>query len=200
MRATTCDVAGPPSVQREGYTISSPVHSPANTASLRCSSSGAGAARWSGIDLSSLYRLDDFLRGIVEIVGRQHVEAAFPDDLLAGIDIGAFQPHHQGNLEAGFLDRRDHALGNDVAFHDATENVDQDALHVGIGGDDLERRGDLGLVGAAAYVEEVRRRHSVKLDDVHGGHREAGAVDHTPDVAVERDIVEIVFGSLDLLC
>src|ERR1700692_3567489 len=120
MRATTCDVAGPPSVQREGCTISSPVHSPANTASLRCSSSGAGAARWSAaIDLSPLHGLDDLLRGVVEIVGRQHVEATFPDDLLAGIDIGALQPHHQGNLKADFLHRRDHAFGNDVAFHDA---------------------------------------------------------------------------------
>src|ERR1700731_3058544 len=182
MRATTCDVAGPPSVQREGYTISSPVHSPANTASLRCSSSGAGAARWSGIDLSSLYRLDDFLRGIVEIVGRQHVETAFPDDLLAGIDIGAFEPHHQRHLQADFLHRGDHALGDDVAFHDAAEDVDQDALHVGIGGDDLEGGGDLGLVGAAADVEEVGRRHAVELDDVHRGHGQAGAIDHAADV------------------
>src|SRR3984893_498184 len=127
MRATTCDVAGPPSVQREGYTISSPVHSPANTASLRCSSSGVGAARWSAdIDLSPLYGLDDLLRGIVEIVGRQHVEAAFPDDLLAGIDICALQPHHQGNLEADFLHRRDQPFGNDVAFHDTAENVDHE--------------------------------------------------------------------------
>src|SRR3984957_6649413 len=141
MRATTCDAAGPPSVQREGYTISSPVHSPANTASLRCSSSGVGAARWSAdIDLSPLYGLDDLLRGIVEIVGRQHVEAAFPDDLLAGIDIGALKPHHQRHLEADFLHCCDHALGNDVAFHDAAEDVDQDALHIGIGGDDLECR------------------------------------------------------------
>src|ERR1700735_4463359 len=109
MRATTCDVAGPPPVQREGYPTPSPVHSPANTASLRCSSSGAGAARWSDIDLSSLDGLDDLLRGVVEIVGRQHVEAAFPDDLLAGIDIGAFQPHHQRHRQSGFLYR-----GNDA--------------------------------------------------------------------------------------
>src|ERR1700735_1670429 len=136
MRATTCDVAGPPSVPREGYTISSPVHSPANTASLRCSSSGAGAARWSDIDLASLDGLDDLLRGVVEIVGRQHVEAGRTDDLLVGIDIGAFKAHHQRNLEADFRHRRDHALGDNVALHDAAEDVDQNALHVGIGGDD----------------------------------------------------------------
>src|SRR5476651_1463561 len=120
MRATTCEVAGPPAVQRDGCTISSPAHSPANAASLRCSSSGAGAARWSAaIGLAPLHGLDDLLRGIVEIVGGQHVEATFPDDLLAGIDIGAFQPHHQRYLQADFLHRGDHALGDDVAFHDA---------------------------------------------------------------------------------
>src|SRR6202041_2503110 len=192
MRATTCDVAGPPSVQREGYTISSPVHSPANTASLRCSSSGAGAARWSDIDLSSLDGLDDLLRGVVEIVGRQHIEAAFADDLLAGFDIGAFETHHQRHLEADFLHRGDHALGNDIALHDATEDVDQDTLHVGIGGDDLEGGRDLFLAGAAADIEEVRRRHAVELDDVHRRHCKAGAIDHAANRAVQGDVVEII--------
>src|ERR1700734_1451288 len=127
MRATTCEVAGPPAVQRDGYTISSPLHSPANTASLRCSSSGVGAARWSSaIGLAPLYGLDDFLRGIVEIVRRHHVEAGFADDLLAGIDIGALEPHHQRHGQADLLHRGDHAFGNDVALHDATEDIDQD--------------------------------------------------------------------------
>src|ERR1700757_4272986 len=130
MRATTCDVAGPPSVQREGYTISSPVHSPANTASLRCSSSGAGAARWPDIDLSFLHGLDDLLRGIVEIVGRQHVEAALADYLLSGCDIGALEPNYQRHFQADFLHRRDHALGNDITLHDAAEDVDENALHI----------------------------------------------------------------------
>ena len=35
--------------QRDGWTISSPAHSPAKTASRRCSSNGVGAARWSAI-------------------------------------------------------------------------------------------------------------------------------------------------------
>src|ERR1700738_406349 len=200
MRAVTFEVAGPPAVQRDGNTTSSPLHSPAKTASLRCSSSGLGAARWSsGIGLPSLDSLDDLLRGVVEIVGGQYVATGFTDDLLAGIDIGALQPHHQRHFQAGFLHRSDHALGDDVAFHDAAENVDQDALHIGIGGDDLERCRDLGLVGAAADVEEVRRRHAVEFDDVHRRHRQAGAVDHAADVAVKRDVVEIVFRRLDFL-
>src|SRR3954454_16160261 len=106
------------------------------------------AARWSAIALAPLYSLDDLLRGIVEIVGRQHVEAAFPDDLLAGIDIGAFEPYHQRHFQADFLYRGDDALGNDVAFHDAAEDVDQNPLHGGIGRDDLEGSRDLFLAGA----------------------------------------------------
>src|SRR5260370_13986005 len=134
MGGRTCEGGGPPAVQRDGYTTSSPFHSPANAASLRCSSSAVGAARWfSGIGLT-LHGLDDLLRGIVEIVGRQHVEATFPDDFLAGVDVGALEPHHQRHFQADFLHRRDHAFGDDIAFHDAAENVDQDALHIGIGG------------------------------------------------------------------
>src|SRR3990170_9004881 len=123
-------MAGPPVVQRDGNTVSSPLHSPANAASLPCSSSGVGAARRSAIGLAPLHGLDDFLRGVVEIVGRQHVEATFTDDLLAGIDVGAFETHYQRHLEADFLYRGDHTFGDDVALHDAAENVDQDALHV----------------------------------------------------------------------
>ena len=40
---------------------------------------------------------------------------------------------------------------------------------------------------------------AVELDDVHGRHREAGAVDHAADRAVERDVVEVVFRGLDFL-
>ena len=121
------------------------------------------------------------------------------DDLLAELHVGAFEPHHQRHLQADLLDRRDHALGDDVAFHDAAEDVDQDALHLGIGGDDLECGRHLLLGGAAADVEEIRRRLAVELDDVHRRHREPGAVDHAADGAVERDVVEVVFRRLDLL-
>ena len=104
-----------------------------------------------------------------------------------------------GTLQADLLDRGDDAFGDDVAAHDAAEDVDQDALDVRVGGDDLEGRRHLLLRGAAADVEEVRRLGAVELDDVHRRHGEAGAVDHAADIAVERDIGEIVFRGLDLL-
>src|SRR5579872_6738864 len=103
-----------------------------------------------GHGLSSLDGLHDLLGGIIEIVRRQHIETGLANNLLAGIDIGAFKTHHQWHLEADFPNGCDHALGNDVALHDAAEDVDQNALHIGIGGDDLEGGRDLFLAGATA--------------------------------------------------
>jgi hypothetical protein len=61
----------------------------------------------------------------------------------------------------------------------------------------LKAAADLLLGGAAADVEEVGRFAAVVFDDVHGGHGEAGAVDEAGDVAVEADVVEVVFGGGD---
>src|SRR6185312_15880750 len=142
---------------------------------------------------------DDLLCRIVEIVGGDHVETRSAENGLAFLDVGAFEADHQRHLEADLLDRGDHAFGDHVAAHDAAEDVDQDAFDVGIGGDDLEGRGDLLLARAAADIEEVRRLFAIELDDVHGGHRKPGAVDHAPDIAVECDVSEVVFVRLDLL-
>jgi hypothetical protein len=57
---------------------------------------------------------------------------------------------------------------------------------------------DLLLVGAAADVEEVGRLAARQLDDVHRRHRQAGAVDHAADVAIELDVVERELRRLDL--
>src|SRR5208283_4229598 len=143
-----------------------------------------------------LHRVDDLLRRVVEVIRRNDVEAGLADDLLAEVDVGALEADDQGHLEADVLDRGDHAFGDDVAAHDAAEDVDQDALHVRVDGDDLERRGDLLLRGAAADVEEVGRALAVELDDVHRRHGEAGTVDHAADRAVERDVAEVMLGRL----
>ena len=78
------------------------------------------------------------------------------------------------------------------------EDVDEDTLHRRVGEDDLERRRDLLLRGAAADVEEVGRLGAFQLDDVHRRHGQAGAVDHAADRPVELDVRKVVFGRLDL--
>jgi hypothetical protein len=60
----------------------------------------------------------------------------------------------------------------------------------GIGEDDAEGFGDGFFAGAAADIEEVGGFAAVELDDVHGGHGEAGAVDEAADVAIEGDVGE----------
>ena len=50
----------------------------------------------------------------------------------------------------------------------------------------------------ASNIEEVGGFSSVQLDDVHGGHGEAGTIDQTPDVPVQLDVVEAVLGGLHL--
>ncbi len=91
------------------------------------------------------------------------------------------------------MNRLDDPLGDDVAFHDAPENIDEDDLHVGVRQNDLERFGDLIDRGAAAHVQEIRRLAAVELDDVHGGHGQTRAVHHATDVAVQTDVREAHF-------
>ena len=96
-----------------------------------------------------------------------------------------------GTLTSELLDgRRPRRAAMRSHADDAAEDVDQHGLHLRVGEQDAERVRDLLLRGAAADVEEVRRLAAVELDDVHGRHRQAGAVDHAADVAVELDVVE----------
>ncbi len=108
------------------------------------------------------------------------------------LDVGALQAHDHRDLQAHFLHGRDDAFGDQVATHDAAEDVDQDGLHLVGREDQLERLGDALLGGTAADVEEVGRLAARQLDHVHRGHRQTGAVDHAADRAVHRHVVEVV--------
>ena len=51
-------------------------------------------------------------------------------DLLAQLDVGAFEAHDQRHVQADLAGRGHDALGDHVAAHDAAEDVDQDAFDV----------------------------------------------------------------------
>ena len=114
------------------------------------------------------------------------------------LDVGAFHADDQRHREPDLPRRLHDALGEHVAAQDAAEDVDEDRLHRRVGEDDLEGRLHLLGVGAAADVEEVGGLAAGGLDGVHGRHGEAGAVHHAADVAVERDVAEVVLRRLDL--
>ncbi len=122
---------------------------------------------------AALTACDDFFRAIGERIRADDRQAALADHLFPQFDIRALEADHQRNAEAGLRDRREDAGGDDVALHDAAEDIDQDAADLGIAEDDLEGGGDLLLARAAADIEEVRRLAAVVFDDVHGGHGEA---------------------------
>jgi len=68
----------------------------------------------------------------------------------------------------------------------------KNCLHVRIGEQNFKGVLNLLLGCAAAYVEKVGRAAAGVLNDVHGGHGQARAVDHAGDGAVELDVVERV--------
>src|SRR5712691_4113748 len=100
--------------------------------------------------------------------------------------------------------RRDHGkdpLRDLVAARDAPEDVDEDALHLGVREHDLERRAPHRFPRAAADIEEVRGVPAGALHRVERRHDQAGAVADDPNVAVELDVAEAERASafLDLL-
>src|SRR5690606_5342831 len=85
-----------------------------------------------------------------------------------------------------------------IAPYDPAKDVDEDGFDVLIREQDLECLFDTLLRSSAADIKEVRGFAAGEFNDIHGRHREARAVDHTADVAVELDVVEIEVRSFDL--
>src|SRR3990167_4265515 len=133
------------------------------------------------------------------VAGGDHADAAFCEHLLPQFDVGAFQPHDHRHFHADFLDCGDDAGGDDVAAHDAAEDVDQHRLDVAVGEDDLERLGHHFRRGAATDVEKVGGLSAMQLDQVHGRHRQTRAIDHAADVAGQGDVADVAFLRGDLL-
>ena len=52
-------------------------------------------------------------------------------------------------------------------------------------------------IGATTDVQKISRHAARVLNDVHGRHRQAGAVHHAADISVELDVIQAVFRGLD---
>src|SRR5512142_567834 len=100
--------------------------------------------------------LRHLFRGVGEVLGRGDLETRLPQDLLPFVDVRPLEADDDGDLEPHLLHRGHDAVGDDVAAHDAAEDVDEDRADVLVREDDPERVLDLLLVRSAAHVEEVR--------------------------------------------
>ena len=78
----------------------------------------------------SVDQVDDLLGGIRHGVATDDGQAAGGQGGLARIHVIALEANHEGKAQPDFLDRVDDALGDHVAIHDPTEDIDEDALHV----------------------------------------------------------------------
>ena len=93
------------------------------------------------IALSSFARRNGFFGRVCEIFRCDDVEARLAQYLFALFNIGAFQAHHQRNLQAYLAGCCHDALSNDVAPHDATAvHVHQHGLDPRIPHQQLDRR------------------------------------------------------------
>src|SRR5437899_11813870 len=88
--------------------------------------------------------------------------------------------------------------GDGVALHNAAENIHENTLHIFVAENDAECGGDLFFGRAAADIEKIRGAAAIMLNDIHGSHGQAGAVDETGDVAIELDVIEVELAGLDL--
>jgi hypothetical protein len=132
-----------------------------------------------------------FFGGVLHAVRDREVQTRFGRILAALLHVGAFHPHHDREPGCSVPARRHHAGGQRVAAQDAAEDVDQHRLDVG-------RRAGCGRRCASARRWRRRPRPGSwpgcrrVLDDVHGGHGQAGAVHHAAHGAVQLDVVQAV--------
>src|SRR5208283_966513 len=94
-------------------------HTPARTHRFRCpvSRPPAGGPRFrntSRVSCWLLRGLDDFLRGVGHRIGGNDGQAAFLEDLLAQLDIGAFETHDERHADVHLLDGGENAVGDHV--------------------------------------------------------------------------------------
>src|SRR5574343_1511026 len=148
---------------------------------------------------SLLDRFDDLGGGFSHGIGRDDGQTGILQDLLAHIFVGALHADDQRHGQVNFLGSCNHAGGDGVALHDAAEDIDQNALDLGVLEHDLEGFGHLLGRGTATDVEEVGRLGAEQLDGVHGGHSQTGTVYQTANVAVEGDVGQVELGSFDFV-
>lgn len=118
------------------------------------------------------------------------------DHLLRLLTVGSLQSQHHWLGEFVLLVRLDNGRSQVVTSEDASENVDEDSLHLIVIVEQLQCLRQLVALGATSNIQEVCWLTSVELDDVHGGHGESGSIHQTSDVTANMDVVQVEFLSM----
>ena len=108
--------------------------------------------------------------------------------LAALLGVRAVEADDDRLRDRHLVERREDPARHLVAARDPAEDVEEDRLHLRVGGDHLERVDDAFRVAAAAEVAEVRGPAAGERDHVQRRHDEPGAVAEDADLAVELDV------------
>src|ERR1043166_3911567 len=141
---------------------------------------------------------NNLLGRVLHPIRHRKVHARVANHALTFFNVRALEPHHHRHFDLQISRRLDDPTRHHVATHNPTENIDQNSAHILIRQQDAKRCFDAFLRSATTDVEKICRLTTSEFDDVHGSHRKSGAVDHTRDITVELDVVEIKLRRLNL--
>lgn len=130
-------------------------------------------------------------------------------NLNRGVLIGEFQEHfstnislvtrktnNQGDSQLNQLSSLNDTFSNELAGKDTTENVNEDGFDLRVSIQDFEGSLDLFNISTTTNVQEISRRTTVKLDDIHGTHSQTSTINEATNVTIEGNISQTVLESL----
>lgn len=121
------------------------------------------------------------------------------DHLLSKVCVGADKSDGDWNLNTDLICGFDNSLRDHIALHNASKNIDENALNFRMSRQNFKCCLDLFSAGAAAHIQKVGWHASFQLNDVHGGHGKTCTVDHATNASIQSDVVETDLGSLLLI-
>src|SRR5580658_2414832 len=143
--------------------------------------------------LNSPRRGHDFVGRIFHRVADDEIKSRFHQDLFAFVHVCTFEAQHHGKLDVCLLGSLHDASRQRIHAQNAAKNIDQHGLHAFVAEQNFKCMSDLLGIGAAAYIEKVRRHAASILDDIHRSHRQPSTIHHAAHAAVELDVVQAVF-------
>jgi hypothetical protein len=82
---------------------------------------------------------------------------------------------------------------------DSSKNINQNTFNIRIMIHNLKRRNNLLIRGPAPNIKKVSRPSPIHTNQIHSSHGQSCAIDHTPNIPIQRNIVEVIAFGLNLL-